>query len=285
LRNNNQLLGFKKRVINKKIVMRTITQKLATLFLAIGLIFISCSDANDQEGEAPTIPSSESMSITFDGLSTQNKVNSTVQQSDTTIGIAYLSALAAGAILEVNFAVPKVLLSAAEGQEAEYLGDGEWQWTYSASGNQGSFSVRLTAQTGREQVEWNFYVSTTSSQVNWDDILLFSGTSTYDGNDGTWNIYRPDTEQLISASSWSIDETTTMITLSVYEGTNETTISRIDYMYSGTVKEISFSNLVEDTQTVIHWDVNTGVGSITSTNYNNGQQACWDENYQDVACS
>ncbi len=265
--------------------MRTITQKLATLFLAIGLIFISCSDANDQEGEAPTIPSSESMSITFDGLSTQNKVNSTVQQSDTTIGIAYLSALAAGAILEVNFAVPKVLLSAAEGQEAEYLGDGEWQWTYSASGNQGSFSVRLTAQTGREQVEWNFYVSTTSSQVNWDDILLFSGTSTYDGNDGTWNIYRPDTEQLISASSWSIDETTTMITLSVYEGTNETTISRIDYMYSGTVKEISFSNLVEDTQTVIHWDVNTGVGSITSTNYNNGQQACWDENYQDVACS
>ncbi len=262
--------------------MRVIKLKVLVFFLAAGLTFTSCSDTNDQPGEPPTIPSSESMTVSFDGLSPQNKAN-TVQQTDTTIGVAYLSALVTGAILEANFAIPKVLLKFAEGQEAEYLGDGEWQWTYTTSGEQGSFSVRLTAQTKREEVEWDFYVSTTSSQVNWDDVLLFSGTSTYTGDEGTWNIFNPATEALITTSGWSISETETLITLSVYDNGN--VVSRIDYMYSGTVKEVSISNLTEDTQTIIQWDVNTGAGSITSTNYNNGDEACWDENYQDVTCS
>lgn len=262
--------------------MRVRIQKALALFFALGLVFISCSDANDQAGEPPAIPSSESMTVTFDGLNAQKKT-STVHQTDTTFGVAYLSALAAGVILEANFALPKVLLKAAEGQEAEYLGNGEWQWTYSASGEQGSYSVRLTAQTKREEVDWKFYVSTVSSQVNWDDVLLFSGTSTYNGDEGTWNIFNPATEALITTSGWRISESETLITLSVFD--SDTVVSRIDYIYRDTVKKISFSNLTENTETVIQWDVNTGAGSITATNYNNGDEACWDESFQDVACS
>ena len=264
--------------------MRKLAQNTVSILLIVALFMASCSDANDQPGDPPSIPSTESMTVSFEGLNSSNKMN-TVQQTETNIAVAYLSAVAAGVILEANFAIPKVLLSAAENQDAEYLGDGEWQWTYSASGNQGSYSVRLTAQTKKEEVEWNFYVSTTSTQVNWDDVLLFSGTSTYDGNEGTWNIFNPVTETQATSSSWELNESLAQVTLSVYDATGSEVISRIVYTATESTKTVLIQDLTEDTETTIEWDINTGAGSITSTGYNNGERACWDENLQDVACS
>lgn len=264
--------------------MRDLKLKILVVFFAIGLAFTACSDPHDQEGDPPAIPSAESMTVNFEGLNSANKMNS-VQQTETHIGVAYFSALAAGIILEANFAIPKALLSAAENENAEYLGDGEWQWSYSASGDQGSFSVRLTAQTKREEVEWNFYVSTTSTQVNWDDVLLFSGTSTYDGNEGTWNIFNPVTETQATSSSWELSESSASITLSVFDSSGAEIISRIVYTSVGTSKTVLIQDLTEDTETTIEWDADTGVGSITSTNYNNGERACWDENFQNAVCS
>jgi hypothetical protein len=246
------------------------------------LVGQACSDSDDA-GTPPEIPPTASMQMNYDELPSQSQQPKALTSNN--VNVAYFSAVAASLILEANLAIPKALLVGAQNNSPTYMGDGEWEWEYSASGPEGSYSVRLTALVdNNNNVEWNFYVSADNGQVTWDDVRLFSGTSTLDGTEGSWSIYRPIQGGVATTTTWMVTDETTDIEMTVYNSSDEVEAT-VAYSLNGTTKVITFENLSDDTETTIQWDTETKVGFIISTDYNNGQQACWDENFEDVACT
>ena len=251
--------------------------------LLAGGLFTACSTSpEDDPGDPPTIPSTASMDIDYSGMQSTNF--KTASQTDST----YIAALIAASITKVSYdaliSIPKTLLEAAQNSEPEYIGNATWQWEYSASGEGASYSVRLTANTSREEVDWKFYVLLSSPAVTWDDVLLFSGSTTYDGSEGIWLIYNPTTEKRIVSTGWSIDETTTGLSMGIFPQGNDTREYLITYTFEGTTKTLVYYNDGEQSQTTIQWDTETGVGFLIAPNFNDGEQACWDENFQDTTC-
>lgn len=256
-------------------------KSLVTL-LTLAVLFISCSEDNDMEGQPPELPPVESLSIDMSELEQQQQPKASIAESNFTT--AYFSGVVIAAVLEAYLQLPKILLAAADGNSAAYLGDGEWEWVYSASGPSASYGVKIIAVTSDEDVEWNFYVSADNGQFSWDDLLLFSGTSTLDGSEGVWNIYNPVNSEVVTSASWNVTEESTEVNLTVYDGQQSAPQATIDYTFAGTTKTLVYANLEDDEQTTIEWDTETLAGFIISTNYNNGEKACWDEELNNTAC-
>lgn len=255
--------------------------------LLVGLLVMSaCSESVDTDQVQPKLPPVASLEVDYNDLPSQAKIKD--QNSDSAIVVAYVSAVAIGAVLEANLALPKAILKSAENSRPTYKGDGLWEWEYGANGPNGSFGVRLTAQVNlgdTEDVDWNFYVSAQNSSVDWDNVLLFSGNSTLDGEDGRWDIYNPESGDLVTTTNWTVDDENTSVTLNIFDPESNEEQYRINYSFVAQTKTLSVENFKDDENTVIQWDVETKIGFIISSGFNNGNKACWDANFEDVSCS
>jgi hypothetical protein len=60
--------------------------------------------------------------------------------------------------------------------------------------------------------------------------------------------------------------------------------STVHYSADGDDRHFDWHQEPEDYDHLVAWDAATEAGSITATNYNNGVEACWDENLEDVPC-
>ena len=262
--------------------MKFMIQRVTAILIVAGLLFISCSESSgNDEGDPPTVPPVESLEVSLDIFASQPKA---VQQTDTTFFRAYISASIMGAFLSLN-ALPVEILSEVSGNTPQYNGEGEWEWTYSASGPNGAASVSLFATVDGNDVEWEFYISSSGGQVDINNILLLSGTSTLDGTEGTWNIYNWENGNVITSSDWAVSESNTRVTMNVYEGGLNIPVAVITYNYEGVTKWVSFDNNENRTNVYIEWNTETKAGFIIASDFNGGERACWDESFQDVECT
>lgn len=255
--------------------------------LLLGATFIGCSTATEEFGEAPELPPLESMSINFDELEAQSKiVASQTAVADSSFLIALVNVSLIKQLYDNSLELPQAILEGAKNVDPEFIGDATWQWTYSSSSEQGiPFSVRLTATLEPQWISWNFYVSVAFQQTDWDDVLLFSGTTSYDGTEGTWSLYNPVSEVVIYSMEWQVLGDSTTILMKIDPNENEAATYEIVYTFVDGYKTVTFADTENETQTTIRWNVETGAGSIVSPNYNGGVESCWDENRQNTTCS
>ena len=263
--------------------MKSLIQRLTALVLIGGLVFISCSDSpsGNNEENPPQLPPVESLEVDLGILLSQPKA---VQQSDSAFFRAYFTASILGGFLQLN-ALPVQILAGATENTPQYNGDGEWEWTYSASGPNGSFSVSLFATLQVDHVSWDFYISAANSQQNFDDVLLLTGTSALDGSEGTWNIYNPGTGNVITSSEWEVGDSSASVTMSVYEDGLNIPVAVISYSQVGITKRVTFENNEDNTLITIEWNTETKAGYIEAPDFNGGVRACWDSSFQDTACT
>ncbi|HCD51045.1 MAG TPA: hypothetical protein DEQ34_01260 [Balneolaceae bacterium] len=253
------------------------------IFLILGMVMMSCGETpNEDVGEAPQVPSASTLEVDYNGFQSAPKVTS-VQTSDN-FSTAALLATTMGGIVRASAAIPKTILAGAQNTTPEYIGDSTWKWTFTADGEEGSFTITLLAVTDRQNVNWEFYVTTSAGNLDWNLALLMSGTSTYDGSEGMWLIHNPENEEVVASTVWEFTDDSNTVDMSFYEDGNEDPFASILYTYADPEKTLVFDNLNEDTQTVIKWNTTTGEGSLTSDNYNDGEKACWDSSFQDVSC-
>ena len=257
--------------------MRAITVKLTAMLMLFGILFVSCSDSNDIAGDPPIIPESSTMDIDISDLQVQRKDVSA--QTDSASFRALFTATILGGVLQVNH-IPAFILEAAKNAEPEYKGDGEWNWSFNPPTIGGS--ALLIANTGREEVTWSLYF--TLGQQRAQQFLYFSGTSTYDGKDGVWNIHNIDTENVVASSNWEITEDLTSLDINFYEDGSNNPSTTISYEFDGQIKTISLFQAEENTTVIVEWDVDTKVGFIIAPGFNEGEKACWDNQFQDKSC-
>lgn len=266
-------------------------QKITAIFLVGVFVLTSCKDdpSSISNDEPPQIPTAESMEMdfsTFDNsLGAKESVNN---QNGENFAQAAFRALIAKAIVNVNLAIPKVLLEAASNSEAELNENEEWEWSYSRSAANQTYEVRLIAsRNSGGDVNWEFFV--TNPDLNIENKLFFNGTSNSEGTQGVWtyyNLLNSAEDEAVSQISWTVDEEDNVeLRLEVLSNRNDQEGSYIEYTFDGTIKNAIFYDASTDETTELQWNVETNAGYIIAPDYNNGEKACWDENFDDVSCT
>lgn len=249
--------------------------------IATGIV--SCDSTNSGSENPPQMPPAESMSADFSEMDNANS-KTAAKQAESNFNTAFVVTAVAKAIVQANAAIPRALLTAASNQEAEFTGEGSWEWYYSATENGNSYGVKLTAEAGTgNEVDWKFYV--TNSQQGWDNQLFVSGTANREATSGTWTYYDLSNGEEAAVTTWAKAEGSQSLTLEVLSDRNDKEGDRLEYTFENDVKTLILLDASEGNTTTISFNVNTYTGFIISPDYNNGEKSCWDENLNNVSCS
>lgn len=259
------------------------------LILCLGFFaLISCTDnPSSADQEPPTLPPAESMQMNFSEFNEQNSQQGSAQiASASNFSRAVVTATVMKVIVDVNLAIPRALLKAAQNTDAELNGDGEWEWSFSKTEGEHNYSVNLIAtREGDDTIQWNFYV--TNSQLGINNELFFNGRTSADGTEGTWSYYNlqnPDEEE-VSQIEWTVNgENDVQLKLEVTSDQNDRLGDYITYTFDGTTKAVVYYDASDDETIEMQLNTETHAGYIIAPNYNNGTKACWNSNFQDIAC-
>ena len=263
--------------------------KALSVSLCLLLLITACSDnPSASNEEPPELPPAQSMQADFTMFEQQQKTAQLQTQASDNFTRALGTAVVMKAVVDINLAIPRALLTAAANTEASLNEKEEWEWNYSKNADGQTYSVRLVAsRDGSSDVNWNFYVTNTAAGIS--DQLFFSGTTSADGRQGTWSYYdlqSLDAEEQVSEITWSIkgDEEVSL-RLDVTSDRNENNGDFLEYKAENNIKSAAYYNADEDETTQLEWNAETKAGFIISHDYNEGQKACWDTNFQDIACN
>jgi hypothetical protein len=282
IRNINRFYEFKWEIKTNKPVMKFYKNRALTAIILIVAVFISCNDNNTSE-VTPEIPSAQTMAI---DLSDFNSNNNPKLKAGSNFNAALFRAGVAKLIVDANLIVPRVLITAAQDKDPEVVAEGEYQWMYSAENGEDEFSILLTAKVDSEDdVEWNFYVTSSANDPPLNNFLLFRGEAEYDGSEGNWTYFDAQETGPVSEIEWDIDNDGAVdLDFSVLSDRNGNEGSEIDYDFDGTTKTIVYIDGSNEEATTIEFNTETKVGFIISPNYNDGIKSCWDENFEDTPC-
>lgn len=262
------------------------------LFLsgAICLILFmnSCDDNPSSAKESPPqVPPAATMSMDFSEFSDQQKTQSQ-NQSAGHFRRAVGTAVIMKTVADLNLAIPRALLKAANKAEPEFNDEGQWEWNYVKNTDDKNFSVRLLAdRESEDQINWSFYV--TNSRLGLENHLFFNGTTNSDGSQGVWSYYRlenTDGREQVSEIEWTVNgEDDVELRLEVTSDRNDRQGDYLEYMFDGTIKSVAYYDNSEDQEVRLQINVDSKVGFIIAPDYNDGNKACWDDDFQDVSCS
>ena len=264
-------------------MMKHLSSKLTCFWLAVLLVTVSCD--NNNTSEPPKLPSETTMQADFSKMEqAQQSKSSSAAESNFTTALAATGIMKF--ILDVNLAIPKALVGAAQQYDPEEIADGEWEWSFSTQANQNEFAVRLTALTnGQSDVEWRFFVTSSAANPALENALFFQGNTNFEATSGTWTYFSPASGDQVSTLEWNVEGNERILVLEVTSDRNDNLGDTIEYSFDGTVKTVVYTDVSENETTTIEFNTETKAGFIISPDYNNGERACWDENLNNVSCS
>lgn len=164
--------------MTRRRLLPTISGIICILFLVI-----SCKDDPAWAGdEPPEVPSASTMQMDLSEFENHQKSNQIQTKSNDHFSRAAGTAVIMKMVVDINLAIPRVLLAAASNADAELNEDEKWEWNFTKEAGDTTYAVRLVAEGGSEDsVNWNFYV--TNSEQGLNDQLFFSGTTNPDGSE------------------------------------------------------------------------------------------------------
>jgi len=262
------------------------------LTLVVGLS--ACGDStNVKDQTPPDLPPQESMNTdfsTFDQAPQKQNLN-TQQAGFEHFTRAAFEAAAFKVILNANLFIPRAIFKAATKVDPEGGNNGEWNWNYSVDANGKVFKASLTGQKNKDagHSTWQMYITNNQTQPPLDNFLLFEGQAQLDGTSGYWIYYdwtQPDQQSRISRLDWSKkSENALDLTLKVLSNRNNNINDVIEYQISDSTKMVTYTDASKSSELKIHWNSETHAGYLIDPGYNSGEKACWDSNFQNVACT
>lgn len=184
--------------------------------------------------------------------------------------------------------IPKIVTEIAASAEPLSV-DGAWVWTMEQETAQGSFAVEMTGRRDGGSIEWTMVISANNPYTgHLVDFVLYRGRTSEDGSEGSWELYYPidgesvnvlDAEFLIESPVEKQITFTVPVSAPQYSG--------YEVRYSRNDNDRVFYWYQPDTgeEHTLTWNPVTGLGSIQSTSYKDGERYCWDASGSDVECS
>lgn len=258
------------------------------LAVPLGILAACNNSSSSNPGEAPTLPSANSMRADF-SLFDQTAVSNTAAA---TIGganflAAAFSVTVANAVTTLVMAVPVATFAAAASQDPVFE-DGAFHWRYTTVVNGQSFAANLSAQGSGSNSLWEMRISASGTNPPLDDFLYYSGSAALNGESGTWHVFdaaQPTANRELlridwthaNATNWSVSFN------NVTAGTPDNG-DRLTYDVNADARSVTFLDASAATTTTVEWNAATHTGSIRAPNFNGGIKACWDAQLQNIGC-
>jgi len=257
--------------------MKKLISLTLILFLSVGF-FSRCKKDN---GDPPSLPPMESMTIDFSNFIASKKGSEILfDQKGINDDNWVFAASIAGVwnnILTVILAVPVASFKLAVDQDPVFLENKTWQWSYNVSVPGVTYKARLTGQIMTSDVEWNMYVSS----ANITEFVWFEGTSKLDGTSGRWTLNESaDSPTPLLQIDWT--KTSSAIGSIKYTYMKNTSPFNASYIeYGLTTGDLDAFYTIHHNGTGfsdvnIEWNTTTHNGRVRCSDYLLDEWYCWD---------
>jgi hypothetical protein len=262
--------------------MRILRSTLAAV-LSVGLIPLAGCDSGANNGAEPPVlaPGAFQYDPTFPEAAGGGGANWT--NAALRVGVV---TLAVGA----HLFIPAAATSAATQDEPTVV-DGTWIWENTVPINNVPVTFRLEGTPAGQEITWRMLISANQAidGAIYDEFELYDATTTLDGRTGDWRLYYliEDVRTHVLSADFDVDsEQVADVTYSIPD-TNPNTGARgstVLYARDGEARTFDWHQEPEDFDHLVQWSAATNAGSLTATNYNGGERACWDASLADVPC-
>ena len=262
----------------------------ATAILGLALL-AGCSDdsptlpgGGQQQEQAPALPDPGLLTVDLHFFDTAQPLAKAIGHQN--FYNAYLRAIIVSAYTGLVLAAPVEAFALALNTTPAPQSDGSWLWVYTWSQDGNEAQVRLRGAPGDDgSVAWELRVTYDENGVHYDQELWFDGNTADDGHTGDWTFY--DFQQAdrpaVATVSWSgTDEDHNQLHLAALAGDDAG--DSITFTADGDERRIDYVDAPEALTWFVRWNEADGTGSLQVPDYNDGQEACWDEQQFDVAC-
>lgn len=252
------------------------------------------------KGDPPALPPETSMAIDFSNFESARK------SGDISLpkGVEDINwNLVAGIadfwhnIIATTLAVPVLSFKLAINEKPSYLDVKTWQWKYTATYLQVSYTARLTGQIRSTDVLWKMYITRTGTG-GFSEFMWFTGTSKLDGTGGQWTLnYSPAEQVPLLQIDWTKTGTAigsvkyTYIKETLPGGTTANPFKTSYIIYGKTTGTLNafytisyyYNSALADFS--VEWNTTGKNGRVRSLGfYGNNDWHCWDGSYVDVIC-
>lgn len=257
-----------------------------TPVLALLLVFtVGCDTAMQEEGASPPTL------IPAQAFTMQTELFEQGQSDKAGIGthamIARLRMWPVTTALAAHLALPAALMEAAL-EEDPVTEAGKWVWKATAatdSSQEVEFVLSSTFHGGH--VDWSMHVTGTPPEPD-SSTVLYTAKTTRDGSSGSWELLAPheDSTRVVLSAEFEIEKDDEKeIVIQVPATASEHAGDAIVYGRDGDERSFRWLQAGAGREHGVTWDAEARKGSITATNYNDGEKACWDDALQNKECS
>lgn len=253
-------------------------------FLFLALTLAACDTGLDPEaGDPPALPDAESMTTDFGFFETTPANMTSAPEASAPGGYwlaAALSVTAANVSVAIHSIIPRAILGSALSQTPTFE-DGRWHWRFDATDGQNTFQSHLIGS--EENGNRVFEARVSSSVLQLDDYLLFTGTAPVGGTSGEWTFYDLESTGAVASVAWGHPEADEwLLTFNALAGAGEDDV--LAYHVDGSMRSVTYTDASAGTMVEIEWDATTNAGHIVAPNINGGAMACWDSELHNTPC-
>ena len=267
----------------------------SVIIVLAATMFLGCK----KQGDAPSLPPAESMTIDFSQFVIGTKSASILPDSKGISGVNNtnwtVAATVAGvwnSLLVVNLAVPVAAFHLAVENKPDYIDGKKWQWKYAAPVLGATYTARLTGEIRSSDVKWEMYISR-EGVGGFDEFKWFEGTTMLDGNSGQWILTHSQAQQVpMLQIDW--EKSGSAIGSIKYTYIKEGDPFRNSYILYGLNSNplnayytVHFyeSNRAKFVDVNIEWSTTGHNGHVKASDYfQDSNWHCWDSNGNDVTC-
>ncbi|PAU93059.1 hypothetical protein CK503_14160 [Aliifodinibius salipaludis] len=272
--------------------MKFTNKMIPQLILSIGLIFMtSCNDSTSNIAEQDTVPevppaNSMAMDLSIFDSSGSNS-GTTDNQENYQEAAQTISDIQAMMNRNINPSLD--LLKQADTTEAEQLNSTKWEWKFTNDEQEGRliYEVRLVAEReSNDEVKWDIFLS---SSVLQNEKHFISGTSNKEVTEGVWTYHgfgrAGQPSQELAELDWQMTQNQDIEVEFTIVADNSFSGSKVNYNTEGSTRVIKLNNVNSEGVVTIEFNKDTNAGYIKSPDYNNGEKACWDSDFNNIDCS
>ena len=251
-------------------------RKHTALFLALTIMFLSCSEQEIDPGTAPDMPESSTMEMDFSNFQ-ENSGGRLAEAYNW--GTAVTAVGIWNTVLTVTLALPVASFKAAASKTPTFDHDRNvWVWSFDHNVLGRTYSFELLGKKVDGSIEWQMYAS---EENGFQNALWYTGTSALDGSEGQWilnkNGNNPSEFLQIDWSKES-DEIAGIKYTNIEDPANP----YIEYGKSDNADFNRYYNVVgSDNSLRIEWNKENGNGRLK---IGDESYQCWDTAFQDIEC-
>jgi hypothetical protein len=264
----------------------TMIRRLSAALVLLVFFSLPGCDSNEPEELSPNVLSADVFTL---DTGIFNNTTPAKSQAGPNFVAAAFRVWPVSVVLGAHLILPAAVTNAAL-QADPVFENGSWIWESTATFNNDGVTFTLEATPRTNGHDWSSRVSyiDVQSQQQIDNHELYTARTQNQGTEGSWSLYyriEGASVNVLDADFVRNSETDKTLTFSVPLTAAQNPGDSVTYTVNGDLRSFHWVQVDAGIDHMIRWNAVTRAGSITATNYNNGDEACWDGDGNDMACA